>query len=63
MKECSPTVLRATKQMILQGLAQGSLENAISAHYPSFQLMLSNEDAKEGVQAFAEKRKPVWMCR
>ncbi len=45
--------------MMLQGLAQGSLENAFSAHYPCFQQMLSSEDAKEGVQAFAEKRKPV----
>ena len=63
LKECSPLALRATKQMILQGLAQGSLINAFSAHYPSFQLMLSSEDAKEGAQAFAEKRKPVWKCR
>jgi len=63
LKECSPLALRATKQMMLQGLAQGSLENAFSAHYPCFQQMLSSEDAKEGVQAFAEKRKPVWKCR
>ena len=63
LKECSPLALRATKQMMLQGLAQGSLENAFSAHYPSFQQMLSSEDAREGVQAFAEKRKPVWKCR
>ena len=63
LKECSPLALRATKQMMLQGLAQGSLENAFSAHYPSFHLMLSSEDAKEGVQAFAEKRKPGWKFR
>ena len=63
LKECSPLALRATKQMMLQGLAQGSLENAFSAHYPSFQQMLSSKDAIEVVQAFAEKRKPVWKCR
>ena len=63
LKECSPLALRATKQMMLQGLAQGSLENAFCAHYPCFQQMLSSEDAKEGVQAFVEKRKPVWKCR
>ena len=55
MKECSPLALRATKQMMLQGLAQGSLENAFSAHYPSFQQMLSSEDAREGVQALLRK--------
>ena len=63
LKECSPLALRATKQMMLQGLAQGSLENAFSAHYPIFQQMLSSEDAREGVQSFAEKRKPVWKFR
>ncbi|MDG2197579.1 MAG: enoyl-CoA hydratase-related protein [SAR324 cluster bacterium] len=63
LKECSPLALRATKQMVLQGLDHGSLENAFKAHYHCFQQMLASEDAKEGVQAFSEKRKPVWKCR
>ncbi len=48
LRECSPLALRATKQMIIQGLDQGSLENAFRANYPSFQRMLASEDAKKG---------------
>lgn len=60
LSQCAPLALRATKQMMLNGLDKPSLEAAFDAHYPAYETMLSSEDAKEGPLAFSEKRKPVW---
>ena len=61
--ECAPISVRATKQMIADGLAQPSLQAAFSAGYPVHEEMLASDDAKEGSKAFLENRKPEWKNR
>jgi crotonobetainyl-CoA hydratase len=60
---CAPLSIEATKQVLLQSLAEPDLEKAIRAKYPAVERMLASEDAREGQWAFAEKRKPVWRGR
>jgi crotonobetainyl-CoA hydratase len=59
----APLSIRATKQMIRQGLGHAALEAAFHARYPAYETMLASEDAVEGPRAFAEKRKPRWRGR
>jgi crotonobetainyl-CoA hydratase len=57
---CGPLAIEATKQAALCGLDQPTLEAAFGKEYPAVRRMLESADAREGPQAFAEKRKPVW---
>ena len=59
----APLSLKATKQMMLQGLDTPSLAAAFATDYPEYDAMLKSADAREGPRAFAEKRKPHWKGR
>ena len=61
--DCAPLSLLATKQMMIEGLSQPSLDAAFGAEYPAYETMLNSEDAKEGSKAFLERRRPDWKNR
>ena len=61
--EGAPLAIQASKQVMLRSLDEPDLEAALRRSYPAAERMLASEDAKEGQQAFAEKRKPKWQGR
>ena len=65
--KCAPLAIQATKQSVLQGRRYASVEQAMRAQsdgeFPQLQNMLLSEDTSEGLNAFMEKRAPVWRGR
>ena len=61
MLECAPLSVRASKQCAMEGLDQGSLQDAMNAQYETVRTMVKSEDFIEGPRAFAEKRQPDWQ--
>ena len=57
--ECSPSSVRATKQVALQS-DEMPLEEAMKKSYPLVGALFGSEDMMEGVMAFAQKRKAEW---
>lgn len=58
----SPVAIRASKQAMMRGLDEPSIAQALAqqASYPEFARWRDSEDAREGPQAFAQKRPPRW---
>jgi crotonobetainyl-CoA hydratase len=63
--QLGPMSIRASKQAVLQGLDEPSLEAALKGQgkYPAVAALYASEDFKEGPRAFAEKRAPNWQGR
>jgi enoyl-CoA hydratase len=51
--------VQATKESVLRGLST-TLDEAYQIEQKLSSEIFQTEDAKEGPQAFAEKRPPVW---
>jgi enoyl-CoA hydratase/carnithine racemase len=62
IKTCSPMSIQASKEAVLKGLAEPSLQAAIEGQlaYPAVRRLFNSEDFKEGPRAFAERRAPAW---
>ena len=62
---CAPLSIRASKQTVMRGLDETSLERAMAAQpkYPAFKTWNESSDRIEGAAAFAEKRAPDWKGR
>lgn len=57
-----PLAIMQIKEVLLAG-QDASLETGLMLERKAFQLLFSSEDQKEGMRAFAEKRKPRYQGR
>lgn len=61
----SPMSTRASKEAVMRGLDEPSLEAALAnqSEYAAVKALFASDDLREGPRAFAEKRTPQWKGR
>ena len=61
----APLSIQASKMTVQRGLDEETLDAALNAQedYPEFARWRASKDAREGISAFTEKRKPNWQGR
>ena len=58
----APIAIRLAKEAVNQAF-ESSLSEGIAAERRNFYFLFATEDQKEGMQAFLDKREPVWKAR
>jgi crotonobetainyl-CoA hydratase len=63
--ECGPMSIRASKQAVMKGLGEPSVEAALKGQgrYDAVAALFGSEDFKEGPLAFSQRRPPQWKGR
>jgi len=62
IKRCAPLSVRAAKAAMQKG-ADMTMDDALKEEYRNYATLIETEDRVEGLRAFAEKRKPVFVGR
>lgn len=63
LEECSLVALRVAKRAMRAAVPMGPTEAVRAAERIYLKELMAAEDAREGIAAFIEKRKPVWRDR
>jgi len=60
MQECAPLALTAAKEAIMKGLAEETVEEGLVHERSCYKRLLGTRDRVEALEAFREKRTPVF---
>jgi methylglutaconyl-CoA hydratase len=58
--QTAPLALTAAKEAIMKGLAEETVEEGLVHERSCYQRLLGTRDRMEALEAFSEKRKPVF---